>query len=399
MHYQHPSYFAKEDFRHNNKIFGIHQKDRLHGMLLLGKSGSGKTNLMKVLLYQDIICGRGACLMDVNGDFIREIIDLIPEHRKQDIVYLDASNPKLRLGYNPLKKVNYAKRALIASSILETFQKLWGGQSWGIKLEYILRNSLLLLLDQEQATLDDIPKVLLDNQFRDNCLVSCKNPHVIRFFKVEYPKYSKTDILPVLNKVGSFLSIPMLRKILVSNTNQLSLAQLMNEKKIFLVNLSKGGLLGSDGAHLLGSLLITAMASAGFNRVHLPPQNRHPFIIYLDEFQNFTTGSIAGAISELRKFGVSFVLANQYLFQLNQDIKNAVLGNIGTLITFRLGQQDAKYFASEFYPTFQTSDFTSLAHYHIYLRLLIGGKISYAFSAKTITIQELINHKSYLFSS
>lgn len=288
---------------------------------------------------------------------------------------------------------------MIASSILETFQKLWGGQSWGIKLEYILRNSLLLLLDQEQATLDDIPKVLLDNQFRDNCLVSCKNPHVIRFFKVEYPKYSKTDILPVLNKVGSFLSIPMLRKILVSNTNQLSLAQLMNEKKIFLVNLSKGGLLGSDGAHLLGSLLITAMASAGFNRVHLPPQNRHPFIIYLDEFQNFTTGSIAGAISELRKFGVSFVLANQYLFQLNQDIKNAVLGNIGTLITFRLGQQDAKYFASEFYPTFQTSDFTSLAHYHIYLRLLIGGKISYAFSAKTITIQELINHKSYLFSS
>ncbi len=282
--YEHPSYFAKEDFRHNNRIFGILQKDRMHGMLLLGKSGSGKTNLMKVLLYQDIICGRGACLMDVNGDFIREIINLIPEHRKQDVVYLDASNPKLDLGYNPLKKVSYHQRALIASSILETFQKLWGGQSWGIKLEYVLRNSLLLLLDQEHVTLDDVPKVLLNDTYRDHCLTNCKNPHVIRFFKEEYPKYSKTDVLPVLNKAGSFLSIPMLRKILVTNTNQLSLSKMMNEKKIFLVNLSKGGLLGSDGAHLLGSLLITAMASAGFSRVHLPSHKRHPFIIYLDEF-------------------------------------------------------------------------------------------------------------------
>lgn len=395
--HQHLSYFARVDFRDRKEFFGIHQADRLHGMLLLGKSGSGKTNLMKTLLYQDIIHGRGACLLDVNGDFIKEIIRLVPAHRKQDIVYLDASNPNLTLGYNPLKRVSYPKRALIASSILETFQKLWGQQSWGLKLEYILRNTLLLLLDQEHSTIDDIPNVLLDSEFRIACLTNCKNPHVIRFFKQEYLKYSKSDILPVLNKVGSFLSIPMLRRILVTNKEQLSLGTIMNTQKIFLVNLSKGGLLGSDGAHLLGSLLITAMASAGFNRVNIPPEDRLPFIIFLDEFQNFTTGSIAGALSELRKFGVNFVLANQYLFQLHQDIKNAVLGNVGTLIAFRLGQQDAKYFASEFYPTFQAIDFTSLPHYHIYLRLLIKGKISPAFSGRTITVEELIDKKGYLF--
>lgn len=365
------------------------------GMYLLGKTGSGKTNLMKTLLYQDIIHGRGCCLMDINGDFIKQILTLVPNHRKKDIVLLDATTPNIELGYNPLKRVSHHKRALIASSILETFQKLWGQQSWGLKLEYILRNVLLTLLDQDKATFDDIPKLLLDVGFKERCLKNVQSNHIQRFWREEFVKYTKADVLPVLNKVGSFLSIPILHKILVTNTQQISLRHIMDSNKIFLVNLSKGSL-GSDGANLLGSLLLTSLASAGFSRIDTQESKRIPLIIYLDEFQNYTTGSIASMLSELRKFKVGFVLAHQYLHQLQPSIKNAVLGNIGTQICFRLGQADAKYMAQEFYPTFEASDFTSLEHFHIYLRLLVNGKVSNPFSAITITPRVIKYKYAYL---
>ena len=263
-----------------------------------------------------------------------------------------------------------------------------GNQGWGVKLEYILRNAILTLLDQPSATLDDIPKLLLDNVFQEQCLPQIINPHIIRFWKTEYPKYSKADILPVLNKVGSFLAIPMLKNILVKNTKQLSLRSIMDQQKIILVNLSKGSL-GTDGAHLLGSLLLSSLSAAAYTRIDIAEKDRSPFFIYLDEFQNYTTLSITNMLSELRKFKIGFVLAHQYLHQLSVDIKHAVLGNIGTIICFRLGQSDAKYMTQEFHPNFEASDFTHLEHYHIYLRLLINGKTSRAFSAKTIELKEL----------
>ena len=312
----------------------------------------------------------------------------IPEFRRKDIVLLDATNPNIQIGYNPLKKVSYGKRALISSSILETFQKLWGQQSLGLKLEYILRNVILTLLDQPQANFNDIPKLLLSPEYQKECVKHIINKNVIRFWQQEFPKYSKADILPVLNKVGSFLSIPMLNKILVENTQQISLREIMDSNKIFLVNLSKGTL-GTDGAHLLGSLLLTSLSSASFSRINIEEKKRVPFFIYLDEFQNYTTASLTNMFSELRKFKIGFVLAHQYLHQLQADIKNAVLGNIGTIICFKLGQADAKYMAQELYPVFQTSDFTNLEHFHIYLKLLINGKTPQPFSAKTITIEDL----------
>ena len=235
-------------------------------------------------------------------------------------------------------------------------------------------------------------RLLLDTNYRERCLKYIINKNVFRFWKVEYPKYSKTDILPVLNKVGSFLSIPILQKILVDNTQQISLRSIIDNRQILLVNLSKGNL-GTDGAHLLGSLLLTSLASAGFSRIDMTESKRQPFYIYLDEFQNYTTGSIANMLSELRKFKIGFVLAHQYLHQLNVDIKNAVLGNIGTMICFTLGQADAKYMAQEFYPIFSSSDFINLEHFHIYLKLLINGKRPEAFSARTITIQDLKHKK------
>ncbi|WP_162179447.1 type IV secretory system conjugative DNA transfer family protein [Polaribacter sp. Hel1_85] len=384
------SYFAQVDYRDQNDLFGIYQHDRLLGMYLLGKTGSGKTNVMKTLIYQDIIHSRGFCLFDINGDLLKEVLVLIPEYRTKDIVLLDATNPTTEIGYNPLKKVSFQKRALIASSILETFQKLWGQQSWGLKLEYILRNVILTLLDQPKADFSDIPKLLLEPNFQKDCLKNIINKNVVRFWQLEFPKYSKTDILPVLNKVGSFLSIPMINKILVENKKQISLRTIIDSNKIFLVNLSKGSL-GTDGAHLLGSLLLTSLSSAGFSRINIEENKRIPFYIYLDEFQNYTTASLTNMFSELRKFKIGFILAHQYLHQLQTDIKNAVLGNIGTIICFKLGQADAKYMAQEMYPIFQTSDFTNLEHFHIYLKLLINGKSPAPFSAKTITINELLD--------
>jgi len=389
------SYFAKVDFRNDRRLFGIAQNSRLNSMYILGKTGSGKTNLMKTLMYQDVIHKRGFCLFDVNGDVLKEVLSLIPKERDKDIVYLDAGNINQEWGYNPLRKVAYQTRPLIASSILETFKKLWGTQSWGLKLEYILRNTILTLLDQDKASFEDIPRLLLDESYRALCISKIINSHVKRFWLLEYPKYSKSDILPVLNKVGSFLSVPVLNKILTKNTKQLSLRSIMDNEKIFLVNLAKGQV-GSDGAHLLGSLLLTSLSSASFTRVDTEPSERKPFHIYLDEFQNYTTGSLVNSLSELRKFGVSFILAHQYLHQISNDIRNAVLGNVGTIICFTLGQADSVYMAKEFYPVFETQDFINLPHYSIYLKLLVDGKTLQGFSATTIRIEDLKYNLEYL---
>lgn len=385
-HFFHPyiSYFAQTDFRDQKDIFGIFQDDRMVGMYLLGKTGTGKTTLLHTLIHQDIGHNRGLCLFDVNGDLIKQVFQDIPNHKMKDVVYLDTSNPNLDWGYNPLRKVAYQYRHLIASHIIETFQKLWGQQAWGIKLEHILRNVILTLLDQPKATFLDIPKLLLEDDFRSQCLKNISDEGLYLFWKHQFPKYSKADLLPVLNKVGSFLSIPTIKKILVDNREQLSIQSIIDNEKILLVNLSKGTL-GADAAHLLGSLLLNSLSSAGFHRTTISETNRKPFFIYLDEFHNFTTLSLVNMFAELRKFKIGFIVAHQYLNQLPVKIKDAVLGNIGTIICFRISYADAKYMTQEFYPVFKASDLIALENFHIYLKLMIDGRPSKPFSAKTIT--------------
>lgn len=378
------SYFAQTDFRNQKDVFGILQHDRLVGMYLLGKTGSGKTNVLETLIHQDIMHNRGFCLFDINGDLVKKLNTNIPKHRQKDCIYLDTSNPYLEWGYNPLRKVSYQHRHLIASHIIETFQKLWGQQSWGIKLEHILRNVILTLLDQPKATFSDVTRLLVDDNYRLQCQQHIVAKEVKQFWKFQFSKYSKADVLPVLNKVGSFLAIPMVKKILVDNTKQLSIQSIIDNEKIFLVNLSKGTL-GADASHLLGSLLLNSLSAAGFHRSIIDEDERKPFFIYLDEFQNFTTLSLVNMFSELRKFKIGFIVAHQYLNQLPVKIKEAVLGNIGTIICFRMSYADAKYMAQEFYPVFTASDFIALENYHIYLKLMINGKPSKPFSAKTIT--------------
>ncbi|MEQ9263118.1 MAG: type IV secretory system conjugative DNA transfer family protein [Owenweeksia sp.] len=376
-------YFAQTNFRNTRKRFGIRLPDRLYHFYITGKTGTGKTTLLHTKLRQDVQNGHGLCLIDVHGDLIKEVLKSIPEYRKPDITYLDATDPNLTLGYNPLRKVAYEKRPLIVSNILEVFQRLWGNQSWGVKLSHILRNVLLTLLDQPTASFSDVPRLLHDNEYRKTCLPHIINPDVKAFWEQEFKTYSKNDLVPLYNKLGAMLSYPPVKRILVENKEQISLRSSMDNQKILLVNLSKG-ILGSDTSYILGSLLLTSLSASAFSRADTPEDERQPFFVYLDEFQNYTNLSLVEMLSELRKYKVGMILAHQYIAQLDPQIRDAVLGNVGTIVTFRLGQADARYMENEFYPTFKRDHFLNLPNYHIYLKMMINGHPSKAFSATTL---------------
>ncbi|MBS3915819.1 MAG: TraM recognition domain-containing protein [Bacteroidetes bacterium] len=273
------------------------------------------------------------------------------------------------------------------------FEKIWGSQSWGTRIEYTLRNVLLTLLDQETATFSDIPKILNDEEYRTNCIKNILTEEVRNFWINEFPKYGKADLIPVYNKIGGFLTIPIIKKILVENKEQISFSRIINDGKILIVNMAKGSI-GRDAAYLLGSLIIGTIASVGFNRASLPEAKRRPFYVYLDEFHNYTTLSLVEMFSELRKFKIGFVVAHQYLNQLTEKIRDAVLGNVGTMICFRLSYQDAQFFAKEMHPVFEAEDFINLENHSIFLKLLIDGKPSTPFSAITIAPEHLDLPKS-----
>lgn len=382
------SYFAKTNFRNNGKVFGIFQKDRLMHLYILGKTGTGKTNLLTTLILQDILHNRGCAVFDVHGDLLQNIRNHIPQHRVKDVIHLDIADPHLSYRYNPIRKVSKEKQSLVVSGLLDSFQKLWKG-AWGVKLEHILRYIILTLISQPKADLSDIPKIIHDGSFRDRCLLQITDKEILQFWREEFPKYTKNDLIPILNKVGAFLTHPSIRRFLIENPKDISLRKCMDDSKILLIDISKGKI-GKDASHLIGSILITSLTNAAFTRIDTTEDNRIPFHVFLDEFQNYTSPSIAGILSELRKFKISLTLANQYLYQLDMDIKNAVLGNVGTIIAFRAGQQDAKYLAKEFYPVFQTSDFTNLENFAIYLKLMISGKPSKPFSAITIPYKSIL---------
>ncbi len=377
-------YFARLRFRTWNTLFGIKQADRLLHTYIIGKTGTGKTTLLETMMKQDIEQGRGLCLLDPHGDLVERIHNQIPEHRKSDVIYMDITDPHQPWSYNPLKKVAYEKRSLVASSIIEVFKKLHTN-AWGVKLEHLLRFTLLALLDQPHANMGDIPKMLYDKEFRKEALKHVVDKEVKAFWYKEFPKYMYYDALPVLNKIGGLLAYPCIRRVIIENTQMLSLRKVMDERKILLVNLSKGAI-GEDAAQILGSLLLTSLASAAFSRVDVPEHKRVPFFAYLDEFQNFSTLSLVNMLSELRKYKVGMILAHQYMHQLDSDIRHAVLGNVGTHISFRLDTIDAQVMAQKMYPTFNVEDFVNLANYDIYLTLMIDGTPSRPFSGVTIKI-------------
>lgn len=385
------TYFARANFRKEDLLFGIKQADRAYHTYILGKTGAGKTNLLLTKILQDVIHFRGLCVFDVHGDLIREVVRWIPSYRKKDVVYLNIPDSNLSIGYNPLKRVSYEKRSLVASGLLDALKKLWSS-NFGVRMEHILRMILLTLLDQPQSNLRDITRIIQDESYRKECIQNVLNPDIKNFWRSEFNTYGKSEFSPILNKVGAFLAHPKIRRLLIDNKDSLSLRSAMDNQKILLVNLSKGSL-GSDVSHVLGSLLLSSLSSATFSRIDMVSEKRLPFHIFLDEFQNYTSKSLVEMLSELRKFKVTLTLAHQYLEQLTPEIRNGVLGNVGTIICFRIGAKDAEYMIMELFKEqqpFLIGDYVNLENHHIYLKLMIDGKPSQPFSAKTIYFKEIL---------
>lgn len=378
--------FAQTNFRNNPTSFGIKRADRRAHLYIIGKTGTGKSTLLEALMIDDARKGAGFALLDPHGDLVKKIKSQIPKHRAGDVIDFDVPDGNQPYGFNPLANVAADKRPLAASGLLQVFKHLWN-DSWGPRLEHILRNCLLSLLDYPHANLSDILRLLSDKDFRKKVLPFITNEKIREFWIKEYDRYPERlraeAISPIQNKVGAFLSHPLLQKILTNPEKPLSLRKMMDEGKILLVNLAKGSI-GEDTANLLGSLLISRFDLAALSRADTPESERRDYTLYLDEFHNFTTQSLVLMLSELRKYRLSLVLAHQYLTQLEPSIKDAIMGNVGTIIAFRIGAQDAEIFEQEFTPEFSATDFTNLPNYHIYLKLMIDGVVSRPFSAATL---------------
>jgi energy-coupling factor transporter ATP-binding protein EcfA2 len=385
------SLFARTNARASFRTFGLKQADRLFHLYAIGKTGSGKSTLLETLALQDIRAGRGCAVIDPHGDLVARLAASVPPERTRDFVYLNAPAMGQPYGYNPLRRIRTDKIPLAASGLMEAFKKLWD-EAWGVRMEHILRNALYALLEQEEARLPDLLRLISDSAFRRQVVGTLQNEQVKKFWLAEFPKYNpryrQESIAPIQNKVGAFLADPRLYRILVEPEIDLRFRKIMDEGKVLLVNLSKGEL-GEDSSTLLGSLLVTTLSLAAFSRAETQEAVRKPFFIYIDEFQSFTTLSVAGMISELRKFEVGLILANQHLQQLEREVRSAVLGNVGTLVTFRLGPEDAHLLAKELRPTFTELDIMSLGNHDIYLRLMIDGRPSPPFSATTLHPREL----------
>lgn len=383
--YDRIAFFARTNFRNDRITFGIKRTDRRAHMYVIGKTGTGKSTLMETLITQDIAHGEGVALLDPHGDLAARVLASIPEHRRKDLLHFDPAAPE-PMGFNPLESVPPLRRPLAAAGLLEVFKKIWA-DSWGPRLEHILRNALLALLDQPSATLGDVLRLFADARFRRHVASGIQNPHVRSFWLEEYEGYPARfraeAIAPIQNKVGAFVSNPIIHRIVGRARDSFDVRRVMDEGKILIVDLAKGKI-GEDAAALLGAMLVSKISLAALSRADVPEDTRRDFYLYLDEFQNFTTLSLTSMLSELRKYRVNLILAHQYLAQLDLAIKSAILGNAGTIISFRVGMEDAEILAKEFYPMFAPVDLLSLPNHQIYLRLMVDGRASQPFSADTV---------------
>ena len=382
----HVTRFARVDFRTDERVFGIKDEDRFSHVYVIGKTGTGKSTLLDNMAVQDLERGNGFALIDPHGDLVARIAARIPSSRRQNVIYLDATDPNQPFGYNPLRHVREDRIAFAASGMMDVFKKMWP-DAWGVRMEHILRNVLMALLEQRDATLHDVLRIFSDKQFRIRVARSLRNESVRRFLLKEFDQFSfgyRADgTAPIQNKVGAFLADPLLARILTTPEKDVRIRRIMDEGKVLLVNLAKGRI-GEDSSALLGGLLVTAIGLAAYSRADLPETQRRNFFVYVDEFQSFTTLALASMLSELRKYRVGFTIAHQYMHQLEPDIRHAVLGNVGSVISFRVGAEDAPYLVREFHERFSHADFLQLPNHRIYLKLMIDGMPSLPFSATTL---------------
>ncbi len=377
-------------------VFGIKRHDRRRHLYIVGKSGVGKSKLLELLIRQDVAYGQGLCLIDPHGEVIEAILDFIPENRAEDVVLIDPTDASYPASFNPLSNVDPNFKHQLTQGLIEVMEKQFGA-NWTPRLEHVFRFTCLALLDYPHATMRGMISMLTDRNYRQKVIEYIEDDMVKRFWAIEFADWSEkfdTDaIIPLVNKLGQFLSDPLLRNIFGQKENKIDLERMINEKKIILINLSKGRL-GEENSSFLGSMFITKIKQAGMARAIMPESERHDFYLYVDEFHNLVTETFENILSEARKYALCLTVAHQYVGQLIPRVQSAVLGNVGSMIIFRVGGEDAVKLKPEMAPVFDVKDMINLGTREFYIKMTIDGESYDPFSAETLKVLPPA-HKSF----
>jgi CxxC-x17-CxxC domain-containing protein len=380
------TFFGLTSFRNQRKRFGIKIDDRRRHFYCIGKTGMGKSNMMENMAIQDIQNGRGIAYVDPHGEGAEKLLDFVPANRINDVIYLNPADLDFPIAFNVMEKVDFRYRHLVAGGLMGVFKKVWP-DVWSARMEYILNNSILALLEYPDSTLLGVNRMLADPEYREKVVSKIADPIVKSFWLTEYARYTQRYEIEataaIQNKVGQFISNPLIRNIIGQTKSTIDMRKIMDEGKILIMNLSKGRI-GEDNSRLLGALLITKLQLGAMSRVDILEEKRNDFYLYVDEFQNFATESFANILSEARKYRLSLILGHQYITQMDETVRDAVFGNVGTLIVFRIGAEDAEFLEKEFAPELTAQDLVSLPKYNIYLKLMIDGIAGNHFSAETL---------------
>jgi len=380
------NFFGKTTFRGEERKFGIKPGDRRRHVYIVGKTGVGKTELLKNLAIQDIQAGRGIGFIDPHGEAAEELLSFVPSNRLNDVIYFNPSDIDHPIAFNVMEHVDLQQRHLVASGLMGVFAKMWP-DVWSARMEYILNNAILALLEYPGSTLMGINRLLANVDYRQKVLKKVTDPVIKSFWVNEFARYSERyeveATAAIQNKIGQLISAPLIRNIIGQVKTAINIRKIMDEGKIFIVNLSKGRI-GEDASKLLGALVVTKLQLAAMSRVDMPEAKRRDFFLYVDEFQNFATGSFIDILSEARKYRLNLIIAHQYISQMEDRVRDAVFGNIGTLISFRVGAEDAEYLEKEMTPEFDAGNLVNLDKFQIYLKLMIDGIAGKAFSAETL---------------
>ena len=379
---------AATNFRGHNTMFGMPRSDRGRHLYIIGQTGTGKSGMLELLTISDIYSPYGFAVIDPHGDYAQAILKRIPAERAADVVYFNPADTDFPMGFNPLEVYDPKLKTHTSSELIGVIKRIFEN-SWGPRLEYILRYSILALLDYPDATMLDITRILTEKKFRNDVLKHVIDPVVRNFWTIEFASWNERfmteAIAPILNKVGAFTANPLVRNIIGQPKSSFNIRQIMDERKILIVNLSRG-LVGEDNAALLGALLVTKVQMAAMSRADIAGEQRTPFYLYVDEFQNFATDSFATILSEARKYGLNLTVANQYTAQMMQEVKDAVFGNVGSIISFRTSADDARVMMKYFEPKFEEHDLVHMHNRHFAISMTIGGEKVPAFSAISLNL-------------
>lgn len=380
------TFFGLTTFRNQRKKFGIKTDDRRRHFYCIGKTGMGKSNLMENMAIQDIQAGRGVAYVDPHGEGAEKLLDFVPAERIKDVVFFNPADLDYPIAFNVMEKVDFRYRHLVAGGLMGVFKKVWP-DVWSARMEYILNNAILALLEYPDSTLLGVNRMLADVEYREKVVAKVTDPIVRAFWLTEYARYTQRyeveATAAIQNKVGQFISNPLIRNLIGQIKSTIDMRDIMDKEKIFIMDLSKGRI-GEDNSRLLGALLITKLQLAAMSRVDIPEEDRKDFYLYVDEFQNFATESFANILSEARKYRLNITLGHQYITQMEEEIRDAVFGNVGTLAVFRVGAEDAEFLEREFTPQFTAEDLVNLPKYNVYLKLMIDGIAGQPFSAETL---------------